>query len=264
MTSDDTASCNAARGGNGQADSTKLRTTRDAPLAGGAALLCAGPLDDNSRVGLMLLSQAFGYARDAQADPWDFALEVDALCATGLTISDLRWLVAKQFAEHGQETSVYGDAHRSFRRGDGFFFDHTTCVVLTPSGAAFVDNILRMPNQEPSASNVRWKPVWNQGRRELSFHGAVVKRYRVPARNQQVILDAFEEEGWPERIDDPLPVRRDVDPRTRLHDAINRLNRCQTNRLLRFRGNGAGTGISWERARAQFAGLARRIAASST
>ena len=31
-----------------------------------------------------------------------------------------------------------------------------------------------------------------------------------------------------------------------LHDEINRLNRCQTHRLLRFRGNGAGTGLFWE------------------
>jgi hypothetical protein len=61
-----------------------------------------------------------------------------------------------------------------------------------------------------------------------------------------VILGAFEEEGWPEHIDDPLPVIGDIDPRTRLHDAINRLNRCQTNRLLRFHGNGTGTGVFWK------------------
>jgi hypothetical protein len=239
-------------------------TTEDNPAAYGAAPLKSDPGDGSSRVALARLLQAFAYARDAGADLWDFALEVDALCQTGLTISDLRWLVAKRFAEHGQELSVYGDAHRSFRRGDGFFFDHTTCLVLTESGAEFVERILRVRKPESIAIDVLLKPVWNQRRRELSFHGAVVKRYRVPAQNQQVILDAFEEEGWPERIDDPLPVRRDVDPRIRLHDAINRLNRCQTNRLLRFRGNGAGTGVAWERARAEFGSVARRNVASPT
>jgi hypothetical protein len=222
-----------------------MMTTKDNPSAKGASLSRAVAIDDKSRVGLALLWQAFAYARDVGADPWDFALEIDRLYETGLTISHLRWLVAKKFAEHGQESSVYGGPHRSFRRGEGFFFDHTTCVVLTASGAAFVDQVLRVPNVESISIDAVLKPFWDPPRRELSLYGTVVKRYRVPAQNQQVILSAFEEEGWPERIDDPLPVSQDIDPRTRLHDAINRLNSCQTNRLLRFRGNGTGTGVCW-------------------
>ena len=74
---------------------------------------------------------------EARVDLWDFALEIDKLNATGLTISDLRWLVAKQFVEHGRESSVYGASHRVFDPGAGFVFDSRTCVVLTASGAAF-------------------------------------------------------------------------------------------------------------------------------
>jgi hypothetical protein len=80
----------------------------------------------------------------------------------------------------------------------------------------------------------------------LSLGGTVVKRFRVPAHNQELILSAFEEEGWPDHIDDPLPVRGDIDPPTRLHDAINRLNGCQVHHLLRFSGNGIGTGVCWQ------------------
>ena len=47
-------------------------------------------------------------AREASVDLWDFALEIDKLYATGLTVSDLRWLVAKKFVDHGRESSVYG------------------------------------------------------------------------------------------------------------------------------------------------------------
>ena len=36
------------------------------------------------------------------------ALENGRLYETGLTINHLRWLVAKGFAEHGQEMSFYG------------------------------------------------------------------------------------------------------------------------------------------------------------
>src|SRR5271157_6088775 len=104
----------------------------------------AAPLiDANLRAGLALLRQAHLYALDAGADVWDFALENDHLYETGLTISDLRWLIAKRFAEHGQEMSFYGDPHRSFRPGAGYFFEPTTCVVLTPGGAAFADHFLK-------------------------------------------------------------------------------------------------------------------------
>jgi len=74
----------------------------------------------------------------------------------------------------------------------------------------------------------------------------VVKHFRVPAQIQQLILSAFEEECWPEHIDDPLPGSGHIDSHARLHDAIHRLNGHQTHRLLRFRGNGNGTGVSWE------------------
>jgi len=253
-----------------------MMTMKDAPSANGTAHSRTLPFDDKPRVALGLLSQAYWFAQDAGAELWDFALEIDTLFEARLTISDLRWLVAKGFAEHGQESSVYGGPHRSFRRGDGFFFDHLTCVVLTPDGAAFVGRLLRetvespksiqpievtsivggvtaelddgsWPDHDPGGTpQVTFKPCWHSTRRELCLNGEVVKRFRVRAQNQEVILSAFEEESWPKHIDDPLPVSGDIDPRTRLHDAINRLNRCQTNRLLRFHGNGTGTGVSWE------------------
>jgi hypothetical protein len=100
-------------------------------------------INDNLRAGLALLWQAYRYAQDAGADLWDFALECDKLYATELTISDLRWLVAKGFAEHGQETSFYGDPHRSFRPSTGFNFVPTTCFILTPKGAELASRALK-------------------------------------------------------------------------------------------------------------------------
>jgi hypothetical protein len=251
-------------------------STSDTAVSPDAELPRTASIHGISRVGLALLSQAFAYAHDAGGDLWDFALEIDRLYQTGLTISDLRWLVAKGFAEHGQESSVCGSPHRSFRRSAGFSFDRTTCLVLTPRGAAFVDQFLKasvgsagsaprlaspslaggetpalaagLPehNGHKRTIPVTSRPCWDSSRRELTLRGTVVKRYRVPAQNQERILATFEEEGWPDHIDDPLPVSPDVDPRTRLHDAINRLNCCQINPLLRFRGDGTGTGVSWE------------------
>jgi hypothetical protein len=236
------------------------------------------PINSNLRVGLALLFQAYCYSRNANVDLWDFALEIEKLYARGLTISDFRWLVAKGFVEHGRELSVYGDLHRTFQTAAGFYFEPGTCAVLTPKGIAFVRDLLNEPVQSPeSALSVELasypgrgavavamesmplvvkavneshdavaKPHWAPMRRELCLECTVVKRFRVPARNQEVILSTFEEDGWPEYIDDPLPIKNGIDPKTRLHDAINRLNHSQENPLVRFHGNGSGTGVFWK------------------
>ncbi|MGO9468639.1 MAG: hypothetical protein ACLQIB_20080 [Isosphaeraceae bacterium] len=62
-----------------------------------------------------------------------------------------------------------------------------------------------------------------------------------------MILGSFEEDGSPGHIDDPLPGSGGIDRHTRLHHSIHRLNGHQTHDLLRFSGNGDGTGVSWER-----------------
>jgi hypothetical protein len=63
---------------------------------------------------------------------------------------------------------------------------------------------------------------------------------------QEAILMAFEEENWPPRIDDPLPVHPDMLPKRRLHDTIKSLNRNQKRPLIRFMGDGTGEGVRWE------------------
>jgi hypothetical protein len=227
------------------------------------------PIDDNLCAALTLLGHAYECARDTHAAPWDFALEISKLYEVGLTITDLRWLVAKGFVEHGSETSTYGDPHRSFTRSEGFNFLTTSCVILTEKGAEFACQVLQAaaatdaveqpragaPKAEPSGEihpangetqlQATHKPQWDPVRRELSVAGRIVKQFHVPAGNQEVILSAFQEEGWPDHIDDPLPGNRRIDPKTRLNDAVYRLNRKQHTFLIRFHTNGTGTGVHW-------------------
>ncbi len=89
------------------------------------------------------------------------------------------------------------------------------------------------------------KPHWDKAKHTLWFRGVIVKRFRQPADNQQRLLDAFEEEGWPPQIDDPLPQDA-INPKVRLHDTIKRLNHNQETHLLHFGGVRNGEGISWE------------------
>src|SRR5262249_32097843 len=53
-------------------------------------------------------------------------------------------------------------------------------------------------------------------------------------------------EGWPPRIDDPLPPQRERDPKQHLHMTIQNLNRHHKHRLIRFAGDGNGRGVRWE------------------
>ena len=90
------------------------------------------------------------------------------------------------------------------------------------------------------------RPARDAGRGELRYGDRLVKHYRQPADNQILILDAFDAEDWPARIDNPLLAADGIDSKQRLHDTIKALNRHQKFRALRFRGDGTGQGVVWE------------------
>lgn len=101
-------------------------------------------------------------------------------------------------------------------------------------------------NSTGGASPSAEGPFYDQDRREFWVGNRLVKSYRQPSTVQQAILSAFQELGWPARIDDPLPRAPGQEPKLRLREAIKRLNRHQQRRLIRFRADGTGTGILWE------------------
>lgn len=97
------------------------------------------------------------------------------------------------------------------------------------------------PAARPSG-NVR--PAWSAATRRLVFDGQLVKWFRQPAKNQDIVLATFENEGWPEHIDDPLPPDADIDVRDRIHNTLSRLNH-QDCPLLWFESDGLGSGFCW-------------------
>ncbi|MGO9110091.1 MAG: hypothetical protein ACLP9L_12735 [Thermoguttaceae bacterium] len=90
------------------------------------------------------------------------------------------------------------------------------------------------------------KPAWEARCRELRVGELLVKKFRVPAGNQELVLSAFEEEGWPAYIDDPLPMKSEIAPKQRMHNVITRLNGSQLALILHFHGNGNGNAIGWQ------------------
>lgn len=205
--------------------------------------------------GLDRLLRAYEYAADVQCGVWEFAVELRELLSDELTRSDLRWLLQKGYAEHAREVTLPGDEERAFHAVRGLSFLRRSCFVLTKRGAELFKQFRTasrvVPAQRLSAAReverIRCAiPRWDSDRQELRVDGQVIKQFKVPAPNQEMILAAFEEEGWPPRIDDPLPPQPDQDPKRRLHDTINSLNRNHRVELLRFIGDGSGTGIRWE------------------
>jgi hypothetical protein len=89
------------------------------------------------------------------------------------------------------------------------------------------------------------KPRWDSSTRELWLGRQLIKRFTQPAPNQERILAAFQEEGWPRRIDDPLPGDGRVDQHNRLREAVRSLNEHQTNKLIVFSRDGSVEGLTW-------------------
>jgi hypothetical protein len=205
--------------------------------------------------GLCWLLEAHAYADSLANDVWQFAIGVSSLNQGGLSVNDLRWLLYRGFLSHCLETTRPGDERRTFRAGGACRFDRRSCFVLTEAGIALASQRPCMPSIETTgaASETDGKvdtlsivPTWDRDRQELRLGQELVKCFKTPAPNQELILAAFQEEGWPVHIYDPLPPHPEQDPRRRLHDTINSLNRNQKKTLLRFMGDGSGQGVRWD------------------
>jgi hypothetical protein len=210
---------------------------------------CSAPAIQSA---LTQLANACAYARDMDVDPWQFAIEIDDLGALGLTRSDLRWLVLMGLIKHAREVTARDNTTRHFQPSFNLALPKGTCFVLTKAGLSACSkgtarSIMCIRSNETAGPTVAaLLPRWDQERRTLSVGGHVVKQFREPSPNQEAILQAFHEEEWTCRIDDPLPPNGDQDPKYRLHHTIQRLNNHQQYPFIRFRGDGTGQGVCWE------------------
>jgi hypothetical protein len=211
------------------------------------------------------------YAEETDRDQWEFAVTISELLRVGVSESDLRWLVCRGYIEHAKEVLSIS-SERKYDHCVSLRFCKRTAFIVTEAGVKFgnesperfyhrngasdvrakwdIDSsrlsVQTLIQEGPSVANGNILPKWDRDRRELRFSGQLVKVFKLPSPMQERILIAFEEEHWPPRIDDPLPVHPDLDAKRRLHDTIKGLNRNQKSNLIRFLGDGTGEGIRWE------------------
>ncbi len=80
-------------------------------------------------------------------------------------------------------------------------------------------------------------PHWNTDTGELIFRSAIVRKYARQATNCRQVLDAFESQDWPTRIDDPIGKGDDY-----IHSTAKSLN----DNLHQIVFRPAGGGFLWE------------------
>jgi hypothetical protein len=209
------------------------------------------------------LLKAHDYAVDAACEIWNFAVEIEILRQLGITDTDLRWLISKNYLEHRRDDTGANDSVRRFRTAHPLKFQAQSCFVLTAAGVSFANQFFDGSCAVPGVSPIQfqghllrewWKPCWDDSRRQLRVCQYIVKHFRWPAPNQEKVLAAFQDEDWSNRIDDPLPPVEGTSPKERLHDTIKCLNRRQRIALLHFGGDGTSEGVVW-----QFTAKAREL-----
>ncbi|HEY7425354.1 MAG TPA: hypothetical protein VH682_14070 [Gemmataceae bacterium] len=203
---------------------------------------------------LRLLNEAWAAACSEGVDVWQFAVEIDQLRALGLSHTDMRCLLQWGYLEHAGEKTKADSSQRIFHHLNTLFLPRRSCFVLTGKGweiASEIGNKRGVEDsvvaREPTAVHCSLSevPQWNNAARQLWWRDFLIKEFHVPAPNQELVLAALEEEGWPARMDDPLPRALGINSKVRLHDTIKSLNRHHLHRVLRFGGDGSGLGVRW-------------------
>jgi hypothetical protein len=194
---------------------------------------------------LMQLQEAHDLACTGGRPDRDFALSLACLIAGGSSAAAVQWLVYEGYAQQlARKTKSHGRAEPSH---NGTINDQSRFTITTTGLELALAIDARQPEnrangRHPSTS----KPRWVAKKRELWVGNQLVKRIARNAKNQSLILDVFEEEGWVESIDDPMSGGTHAQRRKRLKNVVARLNRSQIVRLLRFHLNGTGDGVRWE------------------
>jgi hypothetical protein len=194
-------------------------------------------------------------ALDQNQSPRVHPLPLRALREQGIAEPVLRWML---FQGHIEHLSPAPEA-RAGRAGpvlvESVVLTENSCFALTEDGAVFADRFLaeafaHEENVIAVAGEMlllgRLVPAFNSRKRVLSWGRHVLKSFRQPSPNQELLLCAAEEMAWPSWFDDPLPPVPRTSSKVRLHDAIKALNHHQVPYLVHFKGDGTGTRIGWE------------------
>jgi hypothetical protein len=211
-------------------------------------------LTPGAQLGLTILRKAFNCAVQLNVSPWQFAVPAVSLRAQGLDETDLRFLCASGLAESGVEEMTPDSREREFRPLANLAMPESACLIATPQGlecslggpGSPEHVIVNGRPHAPAPDAAPQTPSWIRKTGKLWWGNRVIKSLRRHAKRQRLVLAAFEEAGWPRRIDDPLPRDAGVNPKERLRQTVRHLNKRNAFRAIEFRVDEDYRGIHWE------------------
>ena len=107
-----------------------------------------------------------------------------------------------------------------------------------------VDDLVRLKALAASAQPNLPKIEWDRDRAELRIGEQIARSFKKPKQAKQVtkVLDVFQEDSWPERIDSPFSP--DETGKQTLRDTVRSLNDGAVG--IRFLADGTGEGIRFQ------------------
>jgi hypothetical protein len=227
----------------------------DAPTDGGNCRSGSLALPAEQNQALLILFKSRVFSSEAGIDPRQLANQLAKLARHTVSEGMIRRLLVTQQAALLRDLAA---ARGDLRRMDQFtglnLIDHAW-FVLAPDRCTQGRTPLHKGNSAPSPDHADQKrgtterpalaPRFDENSGSLWLGATLIKHFASPARNQRLVLKAFQEKGFPERIADPLPPGSSINRKKRLNDVVFRLNHHQLKRLLVFHAEARGMGIRW-------------------
>jgi hypothetical protein len=196
-------------------------------------------------------------AREQLRSPRSNPVPIDRLRRRGAGDDVLIWILYQGHCERlAVSPEELTDSNSARLARDNLGLRSNPAFALTESGEDFADRLLMsLLFSEGDEDFTRMWTMLNLGRftphydtehRVFSWGRQVIKCFRQPSPNQEIILSSAQELSWPDWFDDPLPRRGSTNAKVRLHDTIKDLNRRQQMALVQFKGDGTGTRVGWE------------------
>jgi len=201
------------------------------------------------------LTQAAREARQRRWSPRQNPIPLLSLHPDRVGSSVVLWLLYQSHIIFQYPGSRNGDSCPDACGSQRFNRAESGGFALTETGETFAEKFLsftRDPAKEEAMKKAgqslrlgRLTPCYDRDCRLFTWGRHILKHFRQPSYNQELILCAGEELDWPAWFDDPLPLKHGTNPKTRLHDTLKDLNRRQTMQLVHFMGDGTGRRVGW-------------------
>lgn len=187
----------------------------------------------------------------ANADEWERGVPFRELHRVGASEETLASLVRAGYLQRCER----GKSAKPSARSSGAVRFRGSRFLLTARGLSWARRLVDRRTAQSSGTGdeaadlahvkLPRKPQFDRDRRILWWGGHEVMTFERPAPVQEVIVTTFDDSEWPGRIDSPLTNTRNS--KARLRDAVRRLNDAVRIKLIRFRTDGYGRGVRWER-----------------